>query len=81
MLKRGIQDASSWNWKPWADGSKRPHNGSATSKPRSAPASASQRAVWALRSEPVASTTIPATIGTQTTRLRRGKPNSMSCCS
>ncbi len=32
MLKRGIQDTISWNWKPWAEGSKRPHSGSATSR-------------------------------------------------
>src|SRR5512139_1984015 len=43
--------------------------------PSSEPASASQRASAALRSEPVASTTTPATIGTQMTRERFDCPN------
>src|SRR5512139_2484098 len=44
-------------------------------KPSSAPASASQRATAALRSDPVASTTTPATIGTQMTRERIDCPS------
>jgi len=50
-------------------------SGNATISPSSAPASAIQRASGALRSEPVASTTAPARIGTQMTRVRIDCPN------
>src|SRR6476646_6648770 len=65
---------------PCAAGSNCVYSGNATRKPSTAPTSASQRAAGALRSEPVAMTTTPATIGSQMTRLSRGRPEDMGCC-
>src|SRR5512139_2771062 len=75
MLNAGIHAAFSTNCIADVVVSKPVTSGIATISPSSAPASAVQRASAALRSEPVASTTTPARIGTQMTRERIDCPN------
>ncbi len=68
MLNAGIHAAFSTNCIAEVLVSKPMTSGIATIKPASAPVNASQRASGAFLSEPVASTTTPARMGTQMTR-------------
>src|SRR5690606_10723658 len=72
MLKRSIQGLSSWNWKALVPVSKPVKSGIVTRKPSTEPMSASQRAICALRSEPVAKIAAPNRIGIQIARLSQG---------
>ena len=65
MSKRGIHSCRSTNCIAEVAMSKCRNSGSVTTKPASAPASATQRAAAASLSRPAKSTAMPATIGTQ----------------
>src|SRR5512143_783749 len=72
MSKRGIQSAYSTNCIAAVRVSKWTHSGTVTRNPAIEPSSAIQRAGAGLRSRPTASTTQPATMGTQIASERYG---------